>query len=177
MKPNQISHIGILGCGDFLRWMAPAIKDSRKVVVKWLYDPAMERAAHYAQELGGQVAESPEVIFSDAEIDTVCLFVPPWVRTGLWVQAAAAGKHVLATKPLAADIPDCDRILALKDVVRSGVLYGRSGDGWSVALKRLLDSGEIGRLALYRQDWLHHYPQWNTWALDPIKNGSPLWTP
>ncbi len=43
-----------------------------------------------------------------------------------------------------------------------------------MALKRLLDSGEIGRLALYRQDWLHHYPQWNTWALDPAKNGGPF---
>jgi predicted dehydrogenase len=38
----------------------------------------------------------------------------------------------------------------------------------------LLDSGEIGKLALYRQDWLHHYPQWNTWALDPAKNGGPF---
>jgi predicted dehydrogenase len=62
----------------------------------------------------------------------------------------------------------------LEGKTRTGVLYGRSGDGWPVALKRLLDSGEIGKLALYRQDWLHHYPQWNTWALDPAKNGGPF---
>jgi predicted dehydrogenase len=166
--------MGILGCGDFLRWMAPWIKTSQNVTVRWLYDPVNERAAHYASELGGQVAEPAGAIFSDPEVDIVCLFVPPWLRTDLWVQAVQAGKHILATKPLAASAADCERIASLGDRTRAGVLYGRSGDGWPVALKRLLDSGEIGRLALYRQDWLHHYPQWNTWALDPAKNGGPF---
>jgi predicted dehydrogenase len=170
-KPMQM---GILGCGDFLRWMAPGIKASQDVAVKWLFDPARERAAHYAAELGGQVAESAGAIFADPAVDIVCLFVPPWLRTDLWVQAAQAGKHILATKPLAANTADCERIAALGNGTRAGVLYGRSGDGWPVTLKHLLDSGEIGRLALYRQDWLHHYPQWNTWALDPQKNGGPF---
>jgi len=26
-------------------------------------------------------------------------------------------------------------------------------------------------MALYKQDWIHHYPQWNSWATDPEKNG------
>ena len=170
-RPMQM---GILGCGDFLRWMAPGIQASQNVTVKWLFDPARERAARYAAELGGQVAKSAGEIFADPEVDIACLFVPPWLRTDLWVQAAQAGKHILATKPLAANAADCERIAALGERTRAGVLYGRSGDGWPVALKRLLESGEIGRLALYRQDWLHHFPQWNTWALDPAKNGGPF---
>jgi predicted dehydrogenase len=174
MKTSKTYQLGILGCGDFLRWMAPGLKSSQNAAVKWLFDPAKERAAKYAAELGGQVADSHEVIFNDPEVDIVCLFVPPWIRTDLWIQSAQAGKHVLATKPLAANIPDCEKLAALGDKTRSGVLYGRSGDGWPVALKRVLDSGEIGKLALYRQDWLHHYPQWNTWALDPAKNGGPF---
>jgi predicted dehydrogenase len=174
MKTSKTYQMGILGCGDFLRWMAPAIKGSQNVSVRWLFDPMQERAARYTAELGGQVAGSHAEIFSDPKVDIVCLFVPPWLRTDLWIQAAQAGKHILATKPLVASISDCERITALGNPTRCGVLYGRSGDGWSVALKRLLDSGEIGKLALYRQDWLHHYPQWNTWALDPSKNGGPF---
>lgn len=174
MNSKRPMQMGILGCGDFLRWMAPGIKSSQNVAVKWLFDPARERAGHYAAELGGQVAESAAAIFADPEVDIVCLFVPPWLRMDLWVQAVQAGKHILATKPLAANSADCERITALGEKTRAGVLYGRSGDGWPVTLKNLLDSGEIGRLALYRQDWLHHYPQWNTWALDPAKNGGPF---
>src|SRR5262249_52274075 len=34
--------------------------------------------------------------------------------------------------------------------------------------------GEVGGLALYRHDWIHHYPYWAPWALDPKKNGGPL---
>jgi predicted dehydrogenase len=174
MALKQTLQIGIIGCGDFLRWMAPGIKASRSVAVKWLYDPAHERARRYAAELGGRVCENSAMIYGDKDIDIICLFVPPWLRADLWIEAARAGKHILATKPLASTSSDCDRILTLGDQVRAGVLYGRSGDPWPVALKRLLDMGEIGRLALYRQDWLHHYPQWNTWALDPVKNGGPF---
>jgi len=174
MTTTKIYQMGILGCGDFLRWMAPGIQRSQNVGVKWLFDPMQERAAKYAAELGGQVANDPQVIFNDLAIDIVCLFVPPWVRADLWLQAALSGKHILATKPLASSIADCEEIITLGRKAYAGVLYGRSGDGWTVALKRLLDSGEIGKLALYRQDWLHHYPQWNTWALDPARNGGPF---
>lgn len=179
MKEQPIQ-MGIIGCGDFLRWMAPGIKASREVAVKWLFDPARERAERYAAELGGQPAELAEAVFADPEVEIACLFVPPWLRSGLWEQATRTGKHILATKPLAPSAAEqCERIAALaKNAeargLRSGVLYGsRSGDGWPVALKRLLDSG-ISGAALYRQDWMHHYPQWNNWALDPAKNGGPF---
>jgi predicted dehydrogenase len=174
MNTSKTYQMGILGCGDFLRWMAPGIQASQNVAVKWLFDPLRERAEKYAAQLGGQAADDHETILSDPEVDIVCLFVPPWLRTELWVQAVQSGKHVLATKPLAASVADCEKLISLEGKTRTGVLYGRSGDGWPVALKRLLDSGEIGKLALYRQDWLHHYPQWNTWALDPAKNGGPF---
>ena len=171
---NKKYQLGIVGCGDFLRWNVPALKASKHAVVRSLFDPATDRAAKFAAELCGSVADSAEAMFSDPEIDIVLLFVPPWIRTDLWLRAAAAGKHVLATKPLANSAADCEKILAASKKTRSGVLYGRSGDDWAETVKRVLDGGELGRLALYRQDWLHHYPQWNTWALDPVKNGGPF---
>jgi predicted dehydrogenase len=174
MAIEQKMQLGVIGCGDFLRCMARDFKESKRVAIKALYDPAKERAGKHAEDLGGQVAASADAIFADPAIETVCLFVPPWLRTDLWVKAAQAGKHVLATKPIASNAADCGRILASGAKSRGGVIYGRTGDGWSVAMKRVLDSGEIGKLALYRHDWVHHYPQWNTWALDPSKNGGPF---
>jgi predicted dehydrogenase len=167
-------NVGIIGCGDFLRRRTSAIKSSSRIAVRWLFDPARDRAAKYAAELGGKVADSAEAIFADPQVDTVYLFVPPWLRRPMAEKAAAAGKHILATKPISASIEDADAILKATVNVRCGVLYTRSGDAFAHMTRQILDSGEIGRLVLYRQDWLHHYPQWNTWALDPVKNGGPF---
>lgn len=169
-------NLAIFGCGDFLRWQSDAIQNSQHVRVKALYDPQKGRAESFAEKLGGGAVDSPDAIFEDASVDVVLLFVPPWVRRGLFERTVASGKHALLTKPLASSAQECDEIVALaeKTSARYGVLYGRSGDGRPLALKALFESGEIGKLALYKQDWLHHYPEWNTWALDPAKNGGPF---
>lgn len=168
--------IGILGCGDYLRWQSPAIKGSRRVKVAKLFDLERRRAEKWAAELGGTVVDRDEDILGDREIDAVLLFVPPWIRRGLVERAAHAGKLIVTTKPLAPNVADCDAMVAAVERagVRCGVFYGRTNDAWVESVKRLLDAESHGRLALYRQDWLHHYPQWNNWALDPTKNGGPF---
>lgn len=168
--------LGIIGCGDFLRWQANDIKGSRRVRVAALFDPDRARAEKFAAQLGGSVASAAEETIEGKAIDAVCLFVPPWIRKDLWLRAAAAGKHILATKPLASTADDGHRMVAEADRagIRAAVLYRRTGGAVFEAYRTLFASGELGRLALYRQDWLHHYPQWNTWALDPSKNGGPF---
>ncbi len=167
--------VGIMGCGDFLRWQKGPLAKSERVEVTALYDPDKARAEAYAAELGGRAVDDDKAILESDDIDLVLLFVPPWIRRGLVERAAGAGKHILTTKPLAPSIADAEAIVAAtQDKVRCGVLYGRSGDAWVETAKQLFDDGRLGKLALYRQDWLHHYPQWNNWALDPSRNGGPF---
>ncbi len=168
--------IGILGCGDFFRGQSRQMKNNDQLIVASLFDPDTERAKQYAEELGGTVAESADAILDDPNIDLVCLFVPPWIRVDLVEKAAATGKHIITTKPLGADSETCTRMCNAveKAGVTCGVLYSRSGDAFAEALKNLFEGGEYGQLALYKQDWIHHYPQWNDWATDPVKNGGPF---
>ncbi len=58
--------------------------------------------------------------------------------------------------------------------VRCGVIYRRTNNPVIEAYKEIFSGGEFGKLALYKQDWLHHYPTWNRWATDPQKNGGPF---
>jgi len=173
MNPLKLA---IFGCGDFLRWQADDLENSKSVAVASLYDPDSERAAKFAERLGGKVVSDPDAVFADPEIDAVLLFVPPWVRKDLFLKAAAAGKHVIATKPFGSTVAECDemRAAAEKAGIKAGILYGRSGDAWFEAAKDLFIDGRLGKLALYKQDWLHAYPQWNNWATDPEKNGGPF---
>jgi predicted dehydrogenase len=172
---KKIYGIGILGCGDFLRWQSDAITSSPHIKVKKCFDPNITRAAKYAAQLGATVASSEDDIFSDPEVDIVCLFVPPFLRKEMIAKAVAAGKHIIATKPLAPTLKEADEIKTIVgDKVRFCVIYRRSGDAMIKTLREIFNQGELGQCALYRQDWLHHYPAWNTWALDPEKNGGPF---
>lgn len=169
--------LGIIGCGDFLRLQEPAIKASSTFTVAALFDPAVDRARSYAANWPGSrvYASAAEVIESSA-VDVVGIFVPPWVRRPLMEQAAAAGKHIITTKPLATTLSECGATIAAveRSGVKAAVIYGRTESCFVESFKRLLDSGRFGQLALFKQDWIHHYPQWNNWALDPAKNGGPF---
>ena len=168
--------IGILGCGDFLRWQSDSLKNSPSITVGALFDPDKARAESFAADLGGKAVDNADAIFNDPAIDIVMLFVPPWIRPALFEQGCTAGKHMILTKPLAPSIAECERMQAAADAagIKCAVIYSRTGDNWVESCKTLLESGDKGRLALYRQDWIHAYPQWNNWATDPEKNGGPF---
>jgi predicted dehydrogenase len=171
-----MKQIAIFGCGDFLRWQADDLKNSKNIRVAVVYDPDPVRASKWAAEFGASVADSQEAVFADPSIDMVALFVPPWIRKSQFVAAAKAGKHVLCTKPLGSTTADCEEMIAAAKEygIRAGVIYGRTGDAFVETVKDVLEGGRFGKLALYRQDWLHAYPKWNTWATDPEKNGGPF---
>jgi len=168
--------VGILGCGDYLRWQKDALGASRRVEVAALFDPDRARADRYAELLGGRAADSADAVLNDPGVEAVCLFVPPWVRKGLFLKAVGAGKHVVTVKPLGPTVEDCAAMVRAAEAsdVRCCVQYRRTGNAFFETCKDIFERGELGRLAIFRQDWLHHYPQWNEWATDPQKNGGPF---
>ncbi|HUV07870.1 MAG TPA: Gfo/Idh/MocA family oxidoreductase [Spirochaetia bacterium] len=167
--------VGIIGCGDFLRRQAPVIRSSSRIKVTRLFDLDKRRAGHFADVFGGEPADSAEEILSDPSIPIVFIFTPPWARRELAVRATGEGKHIVMAKPLAAHADDADAILeAVRGRVNCAVFYRRTGNPFYETLRRVFDSGEIGRLSLYKEDWLHHYPVWNSWATDPDRNRGPF---
>jgi predicted dehydrogenase len=170
----KVHKAGLLGCGDFTRIQSPILQKSERVRVVSVYDPNPEAARTTAALLGASVADSSDAILGDRTIDIALVFTPPFTRRELVEKAVAAGKKIITTKPLA---PDVASARAIAEATKDGqclVIYKRTGNAQVGGLKKLLDSGEVGSLALYRHDWIHHYPYWASWALDPKKNGGPL---
>lgn len=170
----KIYNAGLLGCGDFTRIQSPILAKSQRVRLTAVYDPNRDAARATAERLDARTVDSPEAIFGDPAIDIALIFTPPFVRRGLVEQALAAGQKIITTKPLAPNLEDARAIAQATNDGRCLVIYKRTGNPQVRALKKLLDSGEVGALALYRHDWIHHYPYWAPWALDPKKNGGPL---
>ena len=170
----KVYRAGLLGAGDFTRIQSPILSKSRRIRVTSVYDPRAEAAQAAAQKLGAEVVASPEAIVGDPAIDVVLVYTPPFTRRELVEKAVAAGKEVITTKPLAPTLADARAIAQATASGRCLVIYKRTGHPQVQTLKRVLDSGEVGSLALYHQDWIHHFPYWAPWALDPAKNGGPL---
>src|SRR5262245_57072965 len=71
-----------------------------------------KRAADLAREYGVAAVPSVEGLLGRKDVQAVVLATPDQNRRELTLAAAAAGKHVLAEKPMAPTIADCDAMIA-----------------------------------------------------------------
>jgi predicted dehydrogenase len=170
----KVYRAGLLGAGDFARIQTPILQKSQRVRVEAVYDPNPEAARTAAERLGARVVDSAQALFRDASLDLALIFTPPFTRRELVEAAVAASKRIITTKPLAPNLDDARAIVEATRGTPCLVIYKRTGNAQVQSLKRVLDSGEVGELGLYRHDWIHHYPYWSPWSLDPKKNGGPL---
>lgn len=170
----KVYRAGLLGCGDFTRIQTPILTRSERVRVAAVYDPNPEAAQVASQRLGATVAPSSDAILDDPAIDIALVFTPPFTRRALVERAVAGGKRIITTKPLAPNLEDARAICDATKDGRCLVIYKRTGDAQVHTLAKVLASGELGALKLYKHDWIHHFPYWAPWAIDPAKNGGPL---
>lgn len=170
-----IYQTALIGCGDYLRWEIDRINDSKLLNVKYTFDLDRKKAEIRAKELGAVVIDDVDAIFADEDIKMVLIFTPPWARLELFEKAVKTKKHIITTKPLSNNLEDANKLYDMvKGEVTAAVFYGRAGNEGAEMLKTIFDGGEIGKLAIYKEDWFHHYPQWNSWATDPKLNGGPF---
>ena len=165
----------LIGCGDYLRWEIDDLNNSKFLNVKYTYDLDVEKSRRIAGLIQAVPVENLELIFRDPDVNVLLIFTPPWVRKELFSKAVENGKHIITTKPFGSNLDDAKSLVDIIDnQVNCSVFYGRSGDPSTEKIKGILDNEEIGHLALYKEDWLNHYPTWNDWATDPDKNGGPF---
>ena len=106
-------------------------------------DAAIERVAG----TGATVADDPESIFSNPQIDAVVVCTPTFTHADLVVAAAQAGKHVLVEKPMALTLGDCRRMIDACSVAGVKLAVGQTVRFWGAFLRtrQLIEAGVIGR--------------------------------
>jgi predicted dehydrogenase len=103
--------IGVIGAGHFGRFHALKIAASPRATLAGLHDRDADRAARVGAEAGGAPALDLQALF--AATDAVVIAAPADAHFELAEQALLAGRHVLVEKPLAATLPQADRLAAL----------------------------------------------------------------
>lgn len=108
---NGTCGLGIVGAGGFAAFAARHLLDVAGVVPIAVADVDRARAARLAEEIGATVTE-PDALVTHPAVDVVYVATPPVSHAPLALAALAAGKHVLAEKPLAIDLAGADAVVA-----------------------------------------------------------------
>lgn len=139
------TRVGILGLG--------AIGETHARVISTLphlelvaYSCGEARAAEAARQFPGR-RESPEELLSDPDIDLIVIATPSNQHGKQALAAFTHGKGIVVEKPLATTAAEAEEVVA---AWRASGLFGsviaqRRFEPQHVAIKRLLDMGELGR--------------------------------
>jgi predicted dehydrogenase len=146
----------------------PAFRHSKKCKLVALASHDQKRA----QQLGKKFAvdakacysyENYDQCLSHPGVDAVFIASVNGAHAEQTIRAAAAGKHVLCEKPLANTVTECHRMIEAckQNDVYLMTAYRKYFEPGSVALKKLITSGKLGRLR-------HMFSSY-TEFVDPVK--------
>jgi predicted dehydrogenase len=152
--------IGIVGCGGIVKsGHLPGYRRYGQRVVG-VYDVLPEATDGVCEQFGVErIFGDLDELLGDPEIEIVDVATHPEVRPALVRQAFAAGKHVLAQKPLAADVRAARELveegerLGLKVAVNQN---GRWSPAWRAATV-LVAEGAVGDVVAVTHLYHHNY--------------------
>jgi predicted dehydrogenase len=137
--------LAIVGYGGQGAWHANWAMKSDVIELSGIYDIS-EKRVNAAKELGIRVYSSLLELVSDPEVDIVLCATPNDVHKEIVITALNAKKNVICEKPVALSVGDFDDMVAAAK--KNGVLFSvHQNRRWDVdylAIKSLIDSGEIG---------------------------------
>jgi predicted dehydrogenase len=161
--------IGIIGCGNIAPIHAAAIAEIDDAKLVAVSDVVEENAKKMADEFGAEAYTDYQEMLKRDDIQVVSLCVPSGLRLDIAKVCAAAGKHIIAEKPLEVTLERIDEIL--KAVGEAGVQLGcifqsRFADG-SIAVNDAIEAGRFGKMVLgdayikwYRSDEYYESGAW-----------------
>lgn len=110
------------------------------------------RAAKLAEEYSVAAEPSPQALLARDDVQAVVLATPDQDRLELTKLAAAAGKHVLAEKPMAPTVAQCDQMIAACAAAKVNLAVVKTERFRKITqkAKEYIDNGTLGPLQMLR---------------------------
>jgi predicted dehydrogenase len=150
---NKPYRIGIVGLGHMGQRYFDVLRQSAHWQLEWVCDRNQERLRWAKNHLPSlRTSTSAEELIGDPALDVVGIFTLADIRPDLMRQALAAGKHIIAEKPLAATLSEEWQLLEqieASDRLVTVNMFNRSA-WYHTAIQRFIAQSEIGDLAIIR---------------------------
>jgi 1,5-anhydro-D-fructose reductase (1,5-anhydro-D-mannitol-forming) len=171
---------GIIGFGLFAeRAILPAIRGSGNAVVTALQKRSLDAAVAKAQEHEILHAfDDPAKLVAHPDVDAVFIVSANAAHADETIAAARAGKHVLVEKPMAATVPQAERMVKACRDAGVSLMVGHMVRFSPVILrmKQLMAEGAIGRIShIETQFFYDHRLSRRGWLFDAkVAGGGPV---
>jgi len=160
--------VGLIGSQFVSSIHAEALRACPQAEIRAVASPSAGHARAFAERFAipRHFTDYAEML-ARPDIDMVVVGAPNDLHCRLTLDAAAAGKHVVMEKPLCLNLADADRMIAACRQANVKLMYAAElcFAPKYVRLKKLLDSGALGRPTLVKQSEKHDGPHadhfWN----------------
>ena len=154
--------VGIIGYGLAGRvFHAPFISAVPGLALRAFVERASDKAAKAYP--ASRTYRTVEELLGDPGIELVVIGTPNATHFPLAKQALAAGKHVVVDKPFAETIAQAEELIALTQQKRLVLapFHNRRWDGDFLTVRKILASGELGRLVTFESHFDRYKPLLN----------------
>lgn len=138
--------VGVIGCGNISPIYFQAGQKFKNLEIVACADLDLDRAKSRAEEFNIPKYTTVEDIFSDREIEVILNLTNPSSHAEIHLRALESGKHSYGEKPLAIELEDAQKILALAKEKK--LLVGAAPDtflgGGIQTCRKIIDEGWIG---------------------------------
>lgn len=172
MAPGKRIGYAVVGLGSISQVaVLPAFAHSEKAKLVAVVSGDKNKAKKFAQDFSAceayTYAELSQCL-KNPQVDAVYIATPPGEHEKYAVAAAKAGKHVLCEKPLAATVKQARNMVSVchRNKVLFMTAYRKYFEPSSLALKKMITTGDLGRIDIIHTLFAEHRP---------LGDNSPSW--
>jgi predicted dehydrogenase len=144
--------IGIIGAGFWGRRHADVIRKMPGMALIGASRTNRAELEKFCDDYHAQAYSDHKDLLNNERIDAVVICAPHHLHSGIAIDAARAGKHILLEKPMAHTVADCMTIIQAADTAKVQLMIGHNARFFrsSIVGKSILESGELGAPVLGR---------------------------
>ena len=169
-------HIGLLGAGFMGSTHAAAYDQLGQARLVAVGDANRALADDLAAKYGAKAYYDIDALLSDPAIEAVDVCLPTFLHEQCVVGAAQRGKHVLCEKPVALSLEQVAHMIVAVEAAGVMAMVGQVIRFWPqyVAIREMLQRGDLGEVRAISALRLSAPPAWGSWFKDPKLSGGAV---
>jgi len=170
--------VAIVGAGFMGGMHAEVYRNLNKARLTAIVDSDLEKARLLADKYKATAYSSLEELLNQEDIDAVDICLPTFLHKEYVIKAVRLGKDILCEKPIALTLKDAEEMIQAVGRAKVKLMVAQVIRFWPeyVELKRIHQSGELGRLFSITLTRLSPTPTWawDNWLADTERSGGAL---